>query len=73
MSRDTWEMKKLGDVCETGAGGTPLKDHKEYYKGGTIPWLRSGEVNKKNITTSELFITNDGLNNSSAKLCLMRR
>lgn len=67
MSKDGWEIKKLGDVCETGAGGTPIKSHKEYYLNGKIPWLRSGEVCKKDITTSELFITEAGLKNSSAK------
>ena len=59
---------KLGDAFETSAGGTPLKSHNEYYDNGTIPWLRSGEVCQKNITSTELFITKDGLSNSSAKL-----
>ncbi|MCQ2592556.1 MAG: restriction endonuclease subunit S, partial [Treponema sp.] len=63
-----WEYKKLGDVCETGSGGTPLKGHKEYYDNGNIPWLRSGEVCQKDITKSELYITEVGMNNSSAKL-----
>ena len=64
----TWEVKKLGDVCETGAGGTPLKSHKEYYECGTIPWLRSGEVDKKYIIISELYITPIGLKQSSARI-----
>lgn len=65
---DGWVMKKLSELCKTGAGGTPLKSHKDYYINGNIPWLRSGEVNTKNITKSELFITEKGLKNSSAKL-----
>ena len=63
-----WEMKRLGEVCDTGAGGTPLKSHGEYYLNGDIPWLRSGEVCDKNIENSELYITKEGLNNSSAKI-----
>ena len=63
-----WETKKLGDVCKTSAGGTPLKSQKKYYDNGTIPWLRSGEVCKRDINESELFITNEGLASSSAKL-----
>lgn len=62
-----WEVKKLGEVCKTTSGGTPSKNHNEYYDGGTIPWLRSGEVDKMFIYDTELFITEDGLNNSSAK------
>lgn len=62
-----WEVKKLGEVCKTTSGGTPSKGHNEYYEGGTIPWLRSGEVNKMYIYDTELFITEEGLKNSSAK------
>lgn len=62
-----WEIKKLGEVCKSTSGGTPSKNHKEYYEGGTIPWLRSGEVCKMYIFDTELFITEEGLNNSSAK------
>jgi len=64
----SWEKVKLGDVCDTSSGGTPLKSKPEYYKGGTIPWLRSGEVAQGFITKSELFITEEGLKNSSAKI-----
>ena len=49
---EDWEEKKLGDVCNTSAGGTPLKSNKEYYENGTIPWIRSGEVNNRNIVKS---------------------
>lgn len=65
---DNWEIKKLGEVCETGAGGTPLKAHKDYYEGGTIPWLLSGEVSQGDIFEAKNFITKKGLENSSAKL-----
>ena len=63
-----WEIKKLGDVCDTGAGGTPLKAHKDYYEGGTIPWLMSGEVSQGEVFEAKNFITEKGLKNSSAKL-----
>ena len=62
-----WEVKKLGEVCKTSSGGTPSKSHSEYYEGGIIPWLRSGEVNQMYISKTELFITEEGLANSSAK------
>ncbi len=66
--RKGWEYKKLGEVLETTSGGTPSKSHKEYYEGGTIPWLRSGEVSKGDIYDAELYITEKGLKKSSAKL-----
>lgn len=66
MKKD-WTYKKLGEVFKTYAGGTPSKINKANYENGTIPWIRSGEVCKKYITGSELFISEEGLKNSSAK------
>ncbi len=63
-----WEIKKLGDICETSSGGTPLKSHSEYYEGGNIPWLRSGEISQGYIYETELYITEEGLKKSSAKI-----
>jgi type I restriction enzyme S subunit len=63
-----WEIKKLGDIVETSSGGTPLKEKSEFYENGTIPWLRSGEVSQGLIYKSELFITEKGLKESSAKI-----
>ena len=57
----------IGDLFETYSGGTPTKSNKEYYEGGLIPWLRSGEVCKKEITETEMYITEKGLKESSAK------
>ncbi len=51
-----------------GAGGTPLKSKNEFYEGGTIPWLLSGEVSQGEIFASKQFITDEGLQNSSAKI-----
>ncbi|MCC9022074.1 restriction endonuclease subunit S [Bacillus nakamurai] len=59
-----WEQRKLGDFTESYSGGTPSVGNKLYY-GGSIPFIRSAEINSK---STELFITEDGLNNSSAKM-----
>ena len=63
-----WPMVELGEVCSTSSGGTPLSGNTVYYEGGTIPWLRSGEVAQGEVRHSELFITEEGLKNSSAKM-----
>lgn len=59
---------KISDFCQTAAGGTPLKSNKEFYEGGKIPWLLSGEVGNKEITSTKNFITDAGLKGSSAKV-----
>lgn len=67
FNNNSWQLSTIGVECKTGAGGTPNKMYKEYYEGGDIPWLRSGEVCSRNIYNTELFITQAGVDNSSAK------
>lgn len=62
------EWFPLGKVAKKiYSGGTPDTKKTEYWEHGTIPWMSSGEVNLKTIKETETFITEDGLNNSSAK------
>jgi type I restriction enzyme M protein len=63
-----WSRVKIEDVCETSSGGTPARSNPELYDNGTIPWLRSGEVSQGEVFHTELFITEAGLKNSSAKV-----
>ena len=58
---------KLGDYISTQSGGTPNTKKSEYYDGGDIPWLSSGEINQGYINKTDKFITQEGLDNSSAK------
>lgn len=59
-----WEQRKLGDVTDSFSGGTPDGSHASYY-GGSIPFIRSAEINSDK---TELFLTEKGLDNSSAKI-----
>ncbi|MGO4990592.1 restriction endonuclease subunit S [Limosilactobacillus reuteri] len=59
-----WEQRKLGEISTSFSGGTPSVKNKSYY-GGKIPFIRSAEIHKDK---TELFITENGLKNSSAKL-----
>lgn len=63
-----WEWVRISSIFKTTSGGTPDKGHVEYYTNPTIPWLRSGELDHKYITGTELKISEAGMNNSSAKL-----
>lgn len=61
---NAWEQRKLGSITESFSGGTPTAGKSDYY-GGEIPFIRSGEISSD---STELFITDAGLNNSSAKM-----
>ena len=64
-----WKKVKLGECCKrVTSGGTPKANVSSYYYPPIIPWLKTKEVNYCRITETENFISEEGLNNSSAKL-----
>ena len=62
-----WEIVKLGDNCRIITGGTPRTGVKEFWNPKEIPWMSSGEINKKILNETEEMISCLGLENSSAK------
>ena len=59
-----WKTSTIGDFTTSFSGGTPTAGASEFY-GGNIPFIRSGEIHE---SKTELFLTEAGLNNSSAKV-----
>lgn len=62
-----WAGDSLGNLFETTSGGTPSRSKSEYW-GGDIPWVTTTQVNFCVITEADEFISESGLNNSSAKI-----
>ena len=58
-----WKRFRLGDIAFFFSGGTPLTTNKNYYN-GTIPFIKSAEIY---FETTQEFLTDEGLQNSSAK------
>lgn len=66
-----WKTLHISDVCDTIGGGTPSTKVKEYYQDGNIPWVTPTDITKNNslvLLGTATKITNEGLNNSSAKM-----
>ncbi|MCL2840838.1 MAG: restriction endonuclease subunit S [Defluviitaleaceae bacterium] len=61
---EPWEVRKLGEITSSYSGGTPSVGISKYYS-GDIPFIRSAEINSKD---TELYLTQEGLQNSSAKM-----
>lgn len=62
-----WKKYKIGNICtRVCSGGTPKSTESAYY-GGSIPWLNTKEINFNQIYETERYITQSGLDNSSAK------
>ena len=62
--QDDWEQRKVCNITTSYSGGTPKSGYTEYYD-GDIPFIRSGEIYSDK---TELFITELGMKNSSAKM-----
>ncbi|MGB0743592.1 MAG: restriction endonuclease subunit S [Opitutales bacterium] len=63
---DGWRKMKLSQISNLTAGGTPSKTRPEYW-GGEIPWMSSGDLNKKIVSEVSGRITELGLKKSSTK------
>lgn len=66
---DGFSIKTIADFCvDTKSGSTPSRNNIDFWKEGRIPWVKSGEVHSNVIIKTEEYITQLGLNNSSARL-----
>lgn len=62
-----WKTLCVGEFTDCTAGGTPSTAIAHYWN-GAIPWMSSGELNKKMVHEVDGRITDAGLANSSTKV-----
>jgi len=65
---DPFVIRKIGSFAKCYAGATPSTKNKSFWENGNIPWLSSGEVNKKRINFTDTHITQKGFDNCSTKM-----
>ena len=64
-----WKTVRISEFCRTGTGGTPSRSNLErYYEGGTIPWVKSGELRETVINETEEHVTEAALRETNMKL-----
>ena len=63
-----WPTRRMGDIFKITSGGTPSRKKSENFENGTIPWVKTGDLNVPVLTHTVECITEMGLQNSSAKL-----
>lgn len=64
-----YPLVPLIDLCATiNSGGTPSRREPRFWSDGTIPWIKTGELNDWKVQSIEERITEAGLKGSSAKL-----
>lgn len=64
---EDWTTYILSKCCKIGSGGTPSRKNSEYYT-GDIPWIKTGEIEWNEVVDSEEKISQEAIDNSSAKL-----
>ncbi|MCG3710941.1 restriction endonuclease subunit S [Aliarcobacter butzleri] len=62
-----WNENEIGNLANITTGGTPNTSNVSYWNPKQIPWMSSGEINKKRLFSTDNQISELGLNNSSAK------
>lgn len=65
---ESWCWVRLGDIGDWGAGSTPNRHEPKFYDNGTIPWLKTGDLNDGYITSIPEYITNFALEKNSLKI-----
>lgn len=65
---ESWAESTLDELTVIQTGGTPSRNNREFWVGGTIPWVKTGEIDYRTIISTDEFITHAGLNSSNAKL-----
>ena len=64
-----WKLGTIVEFCkEIKSGGTPDRNCYEFWNKKDYPWLKTGEVQNNIIFDTEEYISQTGLDNSSAKL-----
>lgn len=64
---ESWDVVPLGRHYSAVSGGTPSRGNPGFWQDGTIPWVKTTEINYGVLTRTEEHITEAGLKGSAAK------
>jgi type I restriction enzyme S subunit len=65
---ESWSVEALVSHFSVVSGGTPARSNPDCWVGGTIPWVKTAEVDYCVVIKTEEHITTAGLESSAAKL-----
>ena len=63
-----WPMSAIERICSVRTGATPRKEERRYYEGGTVPWVRTGEVQGRQISEVQERITELAITETNCKV-----
>ena len=65
---EDWEVKRLGEIAELSSGTTPSRTNNDFYSNGSIPWVKTTDLNNSILYSTEELVTNKALEKTSLKL-----
>lgn len=65
--KQSWEIKKLAEVCDVIGGGTPSKKNSKFYN-GDILWATVRDMKAEIISDTEFKITEEAVKKSSTNI-----
>ncbi len=63
-----WPERPVAELCTVGTGATPRREVRSYYEGGTVPWVKTGEVSVGAIHQAEECITELAVSETNCKV-----
>lgn len=66
---EEWDCVHIGNVAETSSGATPPRaKQQEYFDGGTIPWVKTLDLNNSSILETDECVTSSALQQTSLRV-----
>jgi len=65
---EDWEVKRLGDIAEITSGTTPSRENSSFYSNGTIPWVKTTDLNNGILNKTEELVTEKAIDKTSLKI-----
>lgn len=62
-----WKVNKLKEIAKVNSGSTPLRANKDFFENGTVPWVKTLDLNNGVISSTEESITELALSKTSCK------
>lgn len=63
-----WEVKTLGQIASIFSGTTPSRENELFFNDGTIPWVKTTDLNNGILTHTEERITDIALKSTTLKV-----
>ena len=65
---EDWEVNRLGEIAEITSGTTPSRDNASFYSNGTIPWVKTTDLNNGILNKTEELVTEKAVSQTSLKI-----